>query len=66
MFTIYTVSSDIKKKIYTMPAGFVFVPCLYHGTISDCFSIAERGFFLAETERVYCAVRKESGYIGLC
>jgi len=49
-----------------MPAGFVFVPCLYHGTISDCFSIAERGFFLAETERVYCAVRKESGYIGLC
>ena len=45
-----------------MPAGSVFVSCMYHWTRSDCFPIADR-FFLAETERVYCAVRKESGYI---
>lgn len=45
-----------------MSAVCVFVSCVYHGTHSYCFPIPDR-ISLAEKGRVYCAVRKESGYI---
>ena len=44
-----------------MPAGCVFVSCMYQGTSSDCFPVPDQ-HSLAETERIYCAVRMKSGY----
>ena len=61
VFTLCTIRINIKKSIFCQMSSFMcFVFFLEQITIISLYSINWLGFFITETESVYCAVQPES------